>query len=203
MSVSKEAVVPCYNCGQSYEVGEEMFDQRICCSSDSFVHVVADGAPWIKDISKQTFGQNSKFTIDLYHACEYLAQTSHACSLKESHQRWTTRQKNILLKGGVEKVISNMMPFPENVKTSNIDAPVRCAIRYFKNRLDCFDYPMAKQYNLPVGSGVIEGGHRHVIQKRLKKPGMALLKKNAQAMLQARCLIANDQFDEYWKKKAA
>jgi DNA topoisomerase VI subunit B len=77
-------------------------------------------------------------------------------------------------------------------------APVRNAIRYIKNRLDSLNYPAAIEKNLPIGSGLIESGHKHVLQARLKKPGCAWLPDNAHAMAQLRVLRANHQWTQLW-----
>ena len=39
-------------------------------------------------------------------------------------------------------------------------APVRQGHRYLNNRLGCLDYPRALALGLPIGSGMIESGHR-------------------------------------------
>jgi hypothetical protein len=46
-------------------------------------------------------------------------------------------------------------------------APVRAAHRYLSGRRDQLDYAGARARGLPIGSGEIESGHRHVIQQRL------------------------------------
>ena len=38
------------------------------------------------------------------------------------------------------------------------------AYRYLNNRRDCLDYKSALKNDLPIGSGLIESGHRHVLQ---------------------------------------
>jgi hypothetical protein len=40
--------------------------------------------------------------------------------------------------------------------------------------------------NLPVGTGIIESAHKQIIQKRLKGPGRAWLRNNADALIKAR-----------------
>ena len=50
-------------------------------------------------------------------------------------------------------------------------APIRTAHRHFSNRSEQLDYPSALKKDLPIGSGLIEGAHRHVLQKRLKLVG--------------------------------
>jgi hypothetical protein len=44
-------------------------------------------------------------------------------------------------------------------------------LRYLENRLDQLDYPSALAVGLPVGSGLIESGNRHLLQARLKLAG--------------------------------
>ena len=42
-------------------------------------------------------------------------------------------------------------------------------LRYLSNRVGCLDYPRALDQDLPIGSGMIESGHRHGLHCRLKK----------------------------------
>ena len=71
------------------------------------------------------------------------------------------------------------------------------AHRYLKNRTDCLDYPRALRLGLPIGSGLIESGHKHVLQARLKKGGAWLI-SNAGLMANLRVLRANRQWLSLW-----
>ena len=57
---------------------------------------------------------------------------------------------------------------PESEPEEN--APARRAHRYLDKRRDQLDYQSALGRGLPVGSGIIESGRRHVLQARLKIP---------------------------------
>lgn len=70
--------------------------------------------------------------------------------------------------------------------------------RYLTNRTDCLDYPRALELGLPIGSGMIESGHRHVLQARLKKAGAAWLLENADHIANLRVLRANRQWLSLW-----
>jgi hypothetical protein len=48
------------------------------------------------------------------------------------------------------------------------------------------------------GSGMIESGHRHVLQARLKKAGTAWLRDNADRIAHLRVLRAKQQWDSFW-----
>jgi hypothetical protein len=75
---------------------------------------------------------------------------------------------------------------------------VRGAHRYLANRLDCLDYPGAEKLGLPIGSGLIESGHRHVLHSRLKKAGTAWLRNHADQIAHLRVLRANRQWQSLW-----
>jgi len=86
----------------------------------------------------------------------------------------------------------------EPATTPPEDAPVRNGHRYLTNRTDCLDYPRALKLGLPIGSGMIESGHRQVLQARLKKAGAAWLVEHADQIANLRVLRANRQWLSLW-----
>ena len=88
--------------------------------------------------------------------------------------------------------------YREAVEVADENAPVRAAHRYLSNRPDTFDYPAAIAAELPIGSGHIKSGHKHVLQAQLKIPGAAWFPSNAETMAQLRVLRSNDRWSELW-----
>jgi hypothetical protein len=82
----------------------------------------------------------------------------------------------------------------EPIGTLDELARVRNGHRYMNNRLDCLDYPRAMQLGLPIGSGIIDSGHRHVLQARLKKAGTDWLQDHADRMGQVRGSLSLHRF---------
>ena len=78
-------------------------------------------------------------------------------------------QQQRLKRGDVAKVTVALAEPLEAEATPDEEAPVRPGHRYLNHRLDCLDYPGALALGLPIGSGMIESGHRHVLPARLKK----------------------------------
>lgn len=169
---------------------------------NSRLHVVSDGAAWIARQQQACFGQQATHLLDLYHVMEYLAaaQKAHA-PWQEPRRRWLQTQKRRLCKGQSKKVIAQLAPHLEP-ETEGADTPIRPAWRYLSNHCDQLDYPRALAAKLPIGSGMIEGGHRHVLQKRLKISGAWWTPDNIQAMAQLRICRANHDWDQYWKNAA-
>ena len=44
----------------------------------SKVHVVSDGAVWIRTQAENAFGEQTRVLLDFYHACEYLSEASQS-----------------------------------------------------------------------------------------------------------------------------
>jgi hypothetical protein len=171
-------------------------------SMEGRIHVVADGAEWIAIQSREVFGDQADLLVDFFHVSEYLAAAGERCR-PASPRPWLRTQQKRLRRGAADKVLAAMADFAEDGSVADEQAPVRAAIRYLSNRLDALDYPRAIARDLPIGSGMIESGHKHVLHARLKKAGSAWLPQNADAIAQLRVIRANRQWEEFWSLPAA
>ena len=79
-----------------------------------------------------------------------------------------------------------------------VETPVRATYHYLHKRQKNLDYAGARAAGLPIGSGEIESGHRHVIQQRLKIAGAWWTLPNAEVMLRLRTTRANNDWQRYW-----
>ena len=165
--------------------------------TNSQIHAVGDGAEWIRLQSREVFQGQATFLCDFYHVSEYLGAAALTCRPAQPN-RWRRTQQERLRRGAVQKVVSALEPCLEPKSTADEEAPVRQGHRYLTNRLDCLDYPRALKLGLPIGSGMIESGHRHVLQARLKKPGIAWLRVHADHMAHLRVLRANRKWQSLW-----
>jgi Uncharacterised protein family (UPF0236) len=161
------------------------------------VHALGDGAEWIRLQAREVFGAQGTFLCDFYHVSEYLAEAAPSCRAKAPDQ-WRRTQQKRLTRGDASKVIDALAENLEPEDTPDELAPVTNAHRYVTNRIDCLDYPRALKLGLPIGSGMIESGHRHVLQARLKKAGAAWLDASADNIANLRVLRANGQWLTLW-----
>lgn len=164
---------------------------------NSRIHAVADGAPWIYLQSREVFGAQGHFLCDFYHVSQYLAAAAPVCCAAQP-ERWRRTQQKRLRRGAAPLVVAELAEYLEPPGTPDEEAPVRNAHRYLSNRLDSLDYPLAVKLGLPIGSGMIESGHRHVLHGRLKKPGAAWLHAHADQIAHLRVLRANQQWENFW-----
>jgi hypothetical protein len=167
-------------------------------ATNTHVHVVSDGAEWIARQAKAQFGESATRLIDFYHLSEYLAAAGEKLAAP-LRKHWLHVQQCRLKKGHADKVLHELRLHEEAAAVPELEAPVRRAMRYMESRMDFFDYPAAIKAGLPTGSGLIEGSHRHVLQKRLKISGAWWARPNAAAMSGLCVLRENGHWDNYWR----
>jgi hypothetical protein len=164
----------------------------------SRVHAVADGADAIFHTFTEQFGtwdDRARFTVDYYHVDQHLSQAADVIAPKAKSE-WLHQQHEQLFANQVPAILETLQAHfepPEQEQT-----PVRAVHQYLSKRKDNLDYATARAEGLPIGSGEIESGHRHVIQQRLKLAGAWWTLPNAEAMLRLRTTRANQDWDRYW-----
>jgi len=166
--------------------------------NNTVIHAVGDGAQWISKQVEYKFGDTKvNYLIDLYHMSEYLTAANAVLTTDERKQQYLIKRQIKLLKNNeYQKVLH----YFEGYKDTHEDNPVKDCYRYMINRPEQFAYKDAIERGLPIGSGKVEGGHRHVIQARLKISGAAWAVENINPMLALRTNRINGQWDTYWNK---
>ena len=162
---------------------------------NTHIHALGDGAEWIARQARERFGQCHRYTVDLYHVCDYLGAAAPDAGQSGDYVR---RQRERLKQNQLQRVLEELRAREEPPDVPNEEAPVRRAVRYLENREGQLNYAYALERDLPVGSGMIESGHRHVLQARLKKSGAWWTPPNVHAMAQLRVTRANNLWNEYW-----
>lgn len=155
-------------------------------------HGVGDGAQWIEKTFAGSFGAQGSYLLDFFHLCEYLAEAGKSAEVDDG---WLTRQKGLLKQSRADEVLAELELL--RLATEQDEGPICEAIRYMGNRGDQLEYRKAIESDLPIGSGMIESGHRHVLQRRLKIPG-AWTMQNAGNLARARIVKKNVGLDQYW-----
>lgn len=169
---------------------------------NSKIHGLGDGAEWIERKLREIFGEEADYLIDYYHLLEYLSEAASTIA-PGKEKNWKRTQKRRLKKGQCKKVIASLKKALEPESLSDEEAPVRRAWRYMTNRPNAFNYHLALEKDLPIGSGMIESSHGHILQTRMKKNGMAWTIENAEPMVQLRVIKANNQWEQYWDQRYA
>jgi hypothetical protein len=161
------------------------------------VHGVGDGAPWIAQQIAEVFPQH-QYLLDRYHLLEHLytGATGLPQGDGEEAKNWVAQQLALIDRGQLAQVVANC----RQVGGENPDHPMNQLARYLEKEQDHLDYAGARQEGLPIGSGAVEGGHRHVVQARLKLPGTWWKEESLNPMLALRTLRANGRWEALWDR---
>lgn len=156
---------------------------------------ISDGAEWLSEIQQYHFPLATPI-VDFYHASEYIWKTAKGFygegSLKATV--WADGKIKLLRKGKQKKLQRGLRHLrPKNQDQREI---LTTACRYFRNHGHKMDYPKYKALGYHIGSGVIEGACKHVIQSRMKRSGMRWSRPGAENLLKLRVTYLNHEWNQ-------
>jgi hypothetical protein len=164
---------------------------------NTWVHGVGDGAPWIAQQIGEVVRRH-RYLLDRYHLLEHLY--SGATGLPENGAEeagaWVAQQMALIDQGKIAEVVAKC----RGQGGENSHHPLSQLARYLEKQQGHLDYAAARERGLPLGSGAVEGGHRHVIQARLKLPGTWWKEATVHPMLALRTLRANGCWETFWNR---
>jgi hypothetical protein len=184
--------------GPPQRAGEQMLALALEAGygENTWVHGVGDGAPWIAQQMAEVFPRR-RYLLDRYHLLEHLyagATGLPGGDGEEAARDWVAQQVALIDQGNVAQVVANC----RGAGGENPSHPMNQVARYLENQQEHLDYAGAGEEGLPIGSGAVEGGHRHVIQARLKLAGTWWREESVNPMLALRTLRANGWWEAFW-----
>lgn len=159
------------------------------------VLVIADGAVWIWNVSKDRFPMAVQ-RLDLFHANSYLwavANELHGAGSAAARQ-WVKPLLQQVREDQTPAVISELKELLP-ILTVAQSKKVNTAVEYYTNNLHRMKYTEADQRHEPVGSGTIESTCRQ-LQCRMKRCGQFWSQPGDEALLTLNSFWRNG----YWEK---
>jgi hypothetical protein len=144
------------------------------------------------------------FTIilDLFHVMERLWSLSYFFHKEGSDGalKWVRKYLKMFLTGKVGYAIGGIRQSAkkQGLPSARIEAMEK-HLRYFSTKKQYMKYDEYLKKGYPIGSGVIEGTCRSLVNDRMELSGMHWSEKGAEAMLELRSIKINDFWNEYWE----
>jgi hypothetical protein len=162
--------------------------------------LLGDGAHWIWEHGEKCFPMAIQI-LDLYHALEHLFTLCkllepQADTAKALWQGW----KEQLLVDEVAAVLDLARERAARLTDSKTAELAGKEIGYFERNQSRMLYGTYRALGLFYGSGVVEAGCKTVIGGRCKGSGMLWSVAGATHVLDLRCALYGNQFDEIWDK---
>ena len=151
---------------------------------------------------KKRYGVEFAAVLDFIHVAGYVWKASYAFHPRDSDagRQWVDEKLFAILQGRASSVAAGMRRSATLQGFSKSKRkPVDVCCDYILKHVDMMRYDEYLAAGLPIGSGVIEGACRHLLQDRLDLSGATWTVENAEAVLKLRALRSSDDFEEYWK----
>jgi hypothetical protein len=140
--------------------------------------------------------------IDIIHVLEYIwgATWSFHKAGDPAAEDWVAGKVLAVLAGDSDRAAAAITAEAgaarlEDSKRSGADA----CVRYLGNKREFLRYDQALEAGWPIATGVIEGACRHLVADRLSVGGARWGLDGAEAILSLRAVIANGDFEDYWR----
>jgi hypothetical protein len=193
------SIAPCGHVGASWQ----RLARSLGLDKEQALSVIADGARWIWTQAQKRFaGPRVQWVVDVYHVMLYLFAVVAARGEREARE-WVGER--------VVELIEMQGPrFIEHLKaTGPPDALAETAraweklLGYLQDNRDSLWYGRRLKEGLPIGSGLIEGGGKSTLGRRLKINSARWRVRRAERMGTIRCLQYSGLWETYWDSNAA
>jgi hypothetical protein len=160
---------------------------------------LGDGALWIWELKRVNFPEALEI-LDLYHALEHLSQLcKDLWPVKQEAEEKTTTWFEMLKNDQVAQVIERAQA--RTLKLGlQASEEISTQIEYFERNAKRMLYKTYRQAGLFYGSGVVEAGCKAVVGQRLKNSGMFWTEPGAKSVLNLRCALKGNRWQECWDR---
>lgn len=137
---------------------------------------------------------------DIVHVKEYLWDASHVLNIEGTKEAedWLTKRLQMLLEGNVKNIITEMESLHKKLRSKTKKKELKRIIVYLKNGQSHMKYDHYLAEGYPIGSGVIEGTCKNLVNDRCEHSGMHWTVKGANAILAWRSIHINNLEKDYW-----
>jgi hypothetical protein len=159
--------------------------------SEKLIQIVTDGDDDLECYVKEFFPE-AMHTLDIMHVLEYLWEAGRFVHKEGSDEltAWVKNQERLLYAGKAVLVVQHVCDLRHEAGSAAAERLAEIQ-NYLTKRLRLMNYHEARQKDLEVASGAVEGAVRHVIAKRFDSGSMRWIKERAEALLQLRCIEIN------------
>jgi hypothetical protein len=175
---------------------------RLQLGSTGDISVLADGALWIWDLTKQEFGR-VRGCLDIYHALEHLSKTGKVLygDGTAAYEKWREETKWELLESGFEKIEKRLNELEKGLKAEETQKKesLRLLRGYLENNRERLRYRERLAEGRAIGSGQVEGACKNLIGKRLKQTWAEWKVENLNRMATICAIRYGEQWKNYWK----
>jgi hypothetical protein len=163
------------------------------------ITVLGDGAEWIWNAASRQFGASDQ-VLDIYHAAAYVADASKGLFGEgtAAAASWLGRGRGLLLSDGWAGLCDHIGATLTGSPDLAGHAALGTLTGYLAAHTGRLNYCHRLYTGQSIGSGMVEGGAKNLVGRRLKQTGARWEVENVNRMAELCCLTYSDHWDLYW-----
>lgn len=132
---------------------------------------LGDGAQWNWTLAKDLTCETVEI-LDWYHATEHASDCGKILFDSDPIMvsLWLQRSRDLLATGNVDLFVRELMDCVSDATDEGVKA-IDALISYYRANQTRMRYDEYLEKGYPIGSGIVESAHRHVLQDRMKRAG--------------------------------
>jgi hypothetical protein len=178
---------------------EDAITDRLCWSSE--LVCILDGERSLWRLVCQYFPK-AFFVLDIFHVLEYIAEAAHCFHKEKSPEakKFIRQRLRMLLTGDAGKMIGGLKQILTKRSLSKTQKyTLNKVIGYLERNKEHMRYDLCLERGYPIGSGVIEGACRNLINDRLELSGMRWTVQGAESIIRLRAAYINKDWKDFWR----
>jgi hypothetical protein len=175
--------------------------QRLAWTEPEALSVLGDGAEWIWKLAGQHFPGASE-VLDIHHGREHVAAGAQAVFGEGTAeaQQWGATGRLRLLEDGYWGVTEWVGELSGQIPAGRDGASLAGVLNYFAGHQDRLNYALRLRRGQAIGSGLVEGSIKQLLNRRLKQTGARWKTAHVGPLVELGALAAGPEWQEFWDR---
>jgi hypothetical protein len=172
---------------------------RLQLSEASPLSVLGDGADWIWNLQQQHFSHADSL-LDVFHGRGHVAEGVKAVfgADHDDAKKQAERGQERLLEDGYWGVTEWVGEMASHLPVGGDGAALGGMLNYFAGHQDRLNYALRLRRGQTIGSGLVEGTIKQLINLRMKQTGARWKLEHIGPFVELRALAAGPEWNDYW-----
>jgi hypothetical protein len=173
--------------------------RRVELTEPTALSVLGDGADWIMGLQQEHF-PGSRGVLDIYHGAEKIAEGAKAVfgAQTEAARQQAARGRQRLLADGYGGVVEWVGEVGARLAAGGDGAALGGVLNYFAGRQERLGYAARLRRGQSIGSGLVEGSIKQLLNKRLKQTGARWKTEHVGPFVELGALAAGPEWQGFW-----
>jgi hypothetical protein len=175
--------------------------RRLRLDDPGRLSVLGDGAGWIWDLAGRHF-PGAPGLLDVYHGAQKLAEGAKAVFGEGSAQAkaYAERGRMRLLEDGYWGVTEWVGEVAGQIPAGGDGAALGGVLNYFAGHQGRLGYAVRLRRGQPIGSGLVEGSIKQLLNRRLKQTGARWEVGHVGPLVELGALAAGPEWQAFWDR---